>query len=66
MNVKAAERSIQTKLHRLAKGEPPRILDLFSGCGGLSLGFDRAGFEVAAAVENDELAAKSHGPGLGP
>jgi DNA (cytosine-5)-methyltransferase 1 len=31
---------------------PKRILDLFSGCGGLSLGFLQAGYEVVAAVDN--------------
>lgn len=29
-----------------------KILDLFSGAGGMSLGFQRAGFEVMAAYEN--------------
>lgn len=28
-----------------------RVVDLFSGCGGLSLGFEKAGFEVVAACE---------------
>lgn len=38
----------------------PRVLDLFSGCGGLSLGFHAAGYEIGAAMEIDELAARSH------
>ena len=29
----------------------PKIVDLFSGCGGLTLGFEKAGFEVAFGVE---------------
>lgn len=29
----------------------PKILDLFCGCGGLSLGFENAGFEVALAID---------------
>jgi DNA (cytosine-5)-methyltransferase 1 len=29
-----------------------RVLDLFSGCGGLSLGFQNAGFEIVAAFDN--------------
>ena len=37
------------------------MLDLFSGCGGLSLGFHAAGFEIRAAVESDPDAARSHG-----
>lgn len=41
-------------------GARPRVLDLFSGCGGLSLGFHRAEFEIVAAVEIDPLAAASH------
>ena len=28
-----------------------RVLSLFSGCGGLSLGFQKQGFEVVAAFE---------------
>ena len=29
----------------------PKIIDLFSGCGGLALGFQKAGFEIAAGIE---------------
>jgi DNA (cytosine-5)-methyltransferase 1 len=36
------------------------VLDLFSGCGGLSLGFQDAEFEIVAAMEIDPLAARSH------
>ena len=49
------------KLERIARGGTPRVLDLFSGCGGISLGFRRAGFEISGAVEMDPAAARSHG-----
>ena len=52
---------IQEKLWRLRTGGRPRVLDLFSGCGGLSLGFRAAGFDIAAAIENDPTAAASYG-----
>lgn len=35
-----------------------KTVDLFSGCGGLSLGFERAGFQVIAAYDNWEPAVK--------
>lgn len=54
-------RAIQQKVRRLRAGGRLRVLDLFSGCGGLSLGFQSAGFEIAAAVEFDADAARSHG-----
>lgn len=38
----------------------PRVIDLFSGVGGMSLGVARAGFELAAAVELDDIAIKTH------
>ena len=54
-------RIIKEKISRLRTGGQPRVLDLFSGCGGLSLGFSAAGFELAAAIENNSIAAASYG-----
>lgn len=48
------------KIERLESGAAPRVLDLFAGCGGLSLGFQRAGFEIAGGVEIDKHAARTH------
>ena len=32
----------------------PRVISLFSGCGGLDLGFEKAGFEIPVANEFDK------------
>ncbi len=37
-----------------------RILSLFSGCGGLDLGFERAGFEISFANEFDKTIWKTY------
>ena len=37
----------------VSSGNPKRALDLFCGAGGLSLGFQLAGFEVVGGVDND-------------
>ena len=55
------DRIIQEKISRLRTGVQLRVLDLFSGCGGLSLGFSAAGFEITAAIENNPKAAASYG-----
>ncbi len=36
------------------------VIDLFAGCGGLSLGFELAGFNIIQAVEFDEKIAASY------
>jgi DNA (cytosine-5)-methyltransferase 1 len=41
-------------------GEKSIGVDLFAGAGGLSLGFEQAGFYIAAAVEYDPIHAATH------
>ncbi len=51
---------IEEKLLRLERGSRPRVFDLFSGCGGMSLGFDRAGCRSVGGIEIDPIAARSY------
>lgn len=48
------------KIARLGGGGAPRVLDLFSGCGGISLGFQLEGFRIDGALELDPDAARTH------
>ena len=54
------------KVSRIRAGKQPRTLALFSGCGGLSLGFGAAGFKIAGAVESCPTAVASHGANFNP
>lgn len=45
---------------RLQLNAQPKVIDLYAGAGGLSLGATRAGFTVSAAVEFDKFAIESH------
>jgi DNA (cytosine-5)-methyltransferase 1 len=60
------QQAVLSKMARLRSGAAPRVLDLFAGCGGLSLGFKASGFEIAGAVEIDAAAARSHGLNFHP
>lgn len=42
------------------KSTKPKIIDLYAGVGGISLGAIRAGFDLALAVEWDKHAIKAH------
>lgn len=57
---RSQETAIRWKLDRMRAGESPRVIDLFSGCGGISLGAQLAGCEMFGAVEFDPPAARSH------
>lgn len=50
--------------HRLRKqsqsGDSPAVVDLFSGAGGISLGFDRAGCTIKWAIDNDRDAVDTY------
>lgn len=50
---------LEQKLNRIRSGQPIRVLDLFSGCGGFSLGFSSLGFEIVGGIEVDHSAVET-------
>ena len=56
---------LEQKIARIQGGQAPRVLDLFAGCGGFSLGFLSAGYEIVGAVEADKDAAKTFSENFG-
>jgi DNA (cytosine-5)-methyltransferase 1 len=66
MNLEQKQKIREVKIARLSSGATPRLLEIASGCGGLSLGFKQAGFELTAHVEVDPEAAASYAMNFGP
>jgi DNA (cytosine-5)-methyltransferase 1 len=52
-------------LHNTMEQDNLTVLDLFCGAGGISLGFERAGFRVLLAVDNNPAALKTYVRNLG-
>jgi DNA (cytosine-5)-methyltransferase 1 len=59
------DKLIRSKLQRIRSGGEIRYMDMFAGCGGISLGFLTAGFTPVASIEMDPWAARSHGANFG-
>lgn len=48
------------KREKLSKNISPTAVDIYSGAGGLSLGFKMAGFTIAVAVDMDEAVKQTY------
>ena len=51
---------IQRKQRCFSQSGRLRVVDLFAGCGGLSLGFERSGMDICGAIEQDAFSCRSH------
>jgi DNA (cytosine-5)-methyltransferase 1 len=59
MTVVALKR-VSKRMAEQSEATRPRAIDLFAGAGGMSLGFEQAGFDVVAAVEIDPIHCATH------
>ena len=48
-----------------SNGQKPLVLDLFCGAGGMSLGFQTAGYHVGLGMDNDLLACQTYAHNFG-
>lgn len=59
-----ADGNLEKKLARLRAGESLRVVDLFSGCGGMSLGLKRAHYTILGGVELNPNAISTYAKNL--
>jgi len=59
-NKKLAQKNASVGKKAPAEAGLPMIVSLFSGAGGLDLGFAQAGFNVAIAIDSESAAISSH------
>lgn len=60
MVVSVNDDKIKARLAQIQAGEPLRVVDLFSGCGGMSLGLKRAQYHVLGGVEMNSQATRTY------
>ncbi|MCU0547620.1 MAG: DNA cytosine methyltransferase [Oscillatoriaceae cyanobacterium Prado104] len=53
------------RLKDIAWEQPPKLISLFSGCGGMDLPFKMAGFEVVWAIDSNEDACRTFRNNIG-
>lgn len=64
MVIDTSDDNIKARLARIQAGEPLQVVDLFSGCGGMSLGLKRAQYRVLGGVEINPQAIATYAKNL--